>query len=79
MTAKNFEKTLKSYQRRKPFRSYRVRFVDGEFIDVDHPEALITRGGVAVFFAADDTPVLFDHDGVSAVIGKTNGRKEASS
>jgi hypothetical protein len=56
-----------------------VRFVDGEFIDVDHPEVLITRGGVAVFFAADDTPTLFDHEGVSAVVGKTNGRRNAAS
>ena len=77
MTAKNFEKTLLSYQKRKPFRSYRVRFVDGEYIDVDHPEALITRAGVAVYFAADGTPTLFDHEGVSTVIGKTNGRRGA--
>jgi hypothetical protein len=75
MTAKNFEKTLQSYQRRKPFRSYRVCFVDDEYIDVDHPEALITRAGVAVYFAADGTPTLFDHDGVSSVVGRTNGRR----
>jgi hypothetical protein len=79
VTAKDFEKTLQTYQKRKPFRSYRVRFVDGEYIDVDHPEALVLRGTVAVFFAADNTPTLFDHEGVSAVIGKTNGRKKAAS
>jgi hypothetical protein len=77
MTAKNFEKTLQAYQKRKPFRSYRVRFVDGEYIDVDHPEALVTRGGVAVYFAADNTPTLFDHESVSQFVGKTNGRRSA--
>ena len=74
MTPKNFDKTLKSYQHRKPFRSFRVRFVDGEYIDVDHPEALVTRGGVAVFVAQDGTPTLFDHEGVSEVIGSTGRR-----
>jgi hypothetical protein len=49
VTSKNFEKTLQAYQKRKPFRSYRVRFVDGEYIDVDHPEALVLRGTAAVF------------------------------
>lgn len=74
MTAKNFDRTLRSYQKRKPFQSFRVRFVDGEYIDVDHPEALVTRGGVAVYVAADGTPTLFDHEGVSEVIGKTDRR-----
>jgi hypothetical protein len=77
MTEKHFEKTLREYQKRTPFRSFRVRFVDGEYIDVDHPEALITRGGVAVYLAADGTPTLFDHEGVSAVVGRTNGRRKA--
>jgi hypothetical protein len=77
MTAKNFEKTLRTYQQRKPFRSFRVRFVDGEYIDVDHPEALIIRGGVGIYFAADNTPTLFDHEGVASVIGSTNGRRGA--
>jgi hypothetical protein len=79
MTEKHFETTLRTYQKRKPFRSFRVRFVAGEYIDVDHPEALVTRGGVAVYFGADNTPTLFDHEGVSAVVGKTNGRKKPSS
>jgi len=74
MTAKNFERTLKAYQKRTPFKSFQVRFVSGEHIDVDHPEALVTRAGVAVYFASDGTPTLFDHDGVSEVIGKTDRR-----
>ena len=71
MTIKYFDKMLKAYQKRKPFRSYRVRFVSGEHIDVDHPEALITRGGVAVYFNAAGVPALFDHESVSEVVGET--------
>jgi hypothetical protein len=53
--------------------------MSGEHIDVDHPEALVTRGGVAVYLAADGTPTLFDHESVSEVVGKTNGRKRTTS
>jgi hypothetical protein len=74
MTAKNFEKTLKAYHQRKPFRAFRVRFISGEHIDVHHPEALVTRSGVAVYFDTDGTPTIFDHEGVSEVIGKTERR-----
>jgi hypothetical protein len=76
MTAENFNRTLRSFQKRRPFQSFRVRFVDGEYIDVDHPEALINRGGTAVYVDTAGTPTLFDHDSVSEVIGET-GRRTA--
>jgi hypothetical protein len=78
MSSKNFERILRAYQTRKPFRPYRVRFVDGEYIDVYHPEALVTRGGTAIFFDRDDVPTLFDFEGVSEVIGEANSRKAKS-
>jgi hypothetical protein len=74
MTADHFEKTLQAYQRRKPFRSFRVRFVSGEHIDVDHPEAVIIRAGVRVYVKG--VPTLFDHESVSEVLGET-GRRSA--
>jgi hypothetical protein len=74
MTPQNFDKTLRAYQKRKPFRSFRVRFVSGEHIDVDHPEALVSRGGTAVYFDSAGVPTLFDHESVSEVIGDTKRR-----
>jgi hypothetical protein len=65
----NFEKLLRGLSHRKPFRSYTVEFVNGERIEVDHPEALIVRAGVAVFLAADGTPAWFDHLSVSRIVG----------
>jgi hypothetical protein len=76
MTAEHFEKTLGAYQRRRPFRSFAVRFVSGETLDVDHPEAMVIRGGVGVFLSAAGVPTLFDHESVSEVIGDT-GRRTA--
>jgi hypothetical protein len=76
MTADHFEKTLQAYQRRKPFRSFRVRFLSGEHIDVDHPETVIIRAGVAAYVNAKGVPTLFDHESVSEVLGQT-GRRSA--
>lgn len=74
MTAEHFDKTLQAYQRRRPFRSFLVRFISGESVDVDHPEALVIRGGVGVYVSAAGVPTLFDHESVSEVIGETERR-----
>ena len=70
MTTEHFDKTLRAYQRRSPFRSFTVRFMSGEHIDIDHPEALVVRSGVAVFISPGGVPTLFDHESVSEVIGE---------
>ena len=74
MTAEHFDKTLQAYQKRKPFRSFGVRFVSGEAIEVDHPEALVIRSGVGVYISPSGAPTLFDHESVSEVIGDTERR-----
>ena len=71
MTAEHFDKTLQAYQRLRPFRPFSVRFVSGEQVSVDHPEALVIRGGVGVYLSAAGVPTLFDHESVSEVIGES--------
>ncbi len=70
MTPDNFERVLQAFQRRTPFRPFTVEFVSGERIAVDHPEALVLRGGVGVYLSPDGVPTLFDHEGVSEVVGE---------
>jgi hypothetical protein len=74
MTAQRCDKALQAYQRRRPFRSFSVRFVGGEKISVDHPEALVIRAGTCVYISARGVPTLFDHESVSEVIGETARR-----
>jgi len=69
MEADAFERLLRALNRRAPFRPFTVEFVDGGKVEVDHPEAIVIRAGVAVYLAADGTPTWFDHLGVSRVIG----------
>ncbi len=69
MERENFDRTLRLFQKRAPFKTFAVELVSGEAIEIDHPEALVLRGGVAVFIEVDGTPHLFDHESVSRFIG----------
>ncbi|MGI9078100.1 MAG: hypothetical protein ACR2G6_12360 [Gemmatimonadaceae bacterium] len=68
MTAEHFQTTIRAFQRRAPFRAFIVELVSGDRIAVDHPEALVVRGGVGVFVSTTGAPAIFDHEGVSQVI-----------
>jgi hypothetical protein len=65
MVAENFDHALNAFKRRTPFRPFTVALVNGDRFEVDHPEALVVRDGVAVYVGAGGVPVLFDHEGVS--------------
>ena len=73
----HFERALRAFQKRVPFRSFTVSLVNGDRVQVDHPEAIVIRAGVAVFIAADGTPTLFDSEGVNAVTGETPSKESA--
>jgi hypothetical protein len=75
MQETQFERSLRAFQRQTPFRSFTVALVNGDRVQVDHPEALVVRGGTAVFLSADGTPMLFDHSSVRQFVG---GRKRQS-
>lgn len=69
MEAENFDRTLAAFKGRTPFRPFTVALVNGDRFEVDHPDALVVRDGVAVYIGAGGVPVLFDHEGVNQVIG----------
>ena len=69
MTPEHFQTTIRAFQRRTPFKTYVVELVSGDRVQVDHPEALVLRGGVAVFVSASGEPSIFDYEGVSQILG----------
>jgi hypothetical protein len=75
MTPANFQRALRAFQRQSPFRPFTISLIDGDRFQVHHPEALIVREGVAVFFAADGEIRLFDHEGVSQFERESPGPK----
>lgn len=70
MTTENFANALQALRQRKPFRPFTVELVSGDRFEVDFPDALVVRDGVAVFVGPGGVPVLFDHEGVSQLIGE---------
>jgi hypothetical protein len=71
MTADAFIRALRAFQRRTPFQTFEVELVSGYRFQVDHPEALVFRSGVAVYIAPDGQPTIFDHEGVSRIAGES--------
>jgi hypothetical protein len=67
MEPESFDRSLRGFVRRRPFESFQIRFVDGESITIDHPEAVVFRGGVAVYISPRGEPTLFDHRSVSTL------------
>jgi hypothetical protein len=43
--------------------------VDGDRLEIDHPDSLAVRDGVALFAAPGGVPVVFDHESVTAFVG----------
>ena len=77
VTPDHFQTTIRAFQRRAPFRPYVVELVSGDRITIDHPEALVVRGGVGVFISSAGAPSIFDHEGVSQIIA-TPGESAAA-
>ena len=74
MEADSFDRTLNAFKRRSPFQPFTVALVNGDRFEVDYPDALVVRDGVAVYIGAGGVPVLFDHEGVSQVVGDLMGQ-----
>ena len=43
--------------------------MNGDRFEVDFPDALLVRDGVAVYLQAGGVPIIFDHEGVNQFVG----------
>jgi len=73
MEIDNFHQTLSAFRSRIPFKPFTIVLVNGDRFEVDHPSAFNTRDGVGVYLAPGGVPVIFDHEGVSQIIGDLMG------
>jgi len=69
MEADSFDRTLNAFKRRSPFQPFTVALVNGDRFEVDYPDALVVRDGVAIYIGPGGVPVIFDHEGIRQVIG----------
>ena len=77
MDRETFSDTVLAFKQRTPFRPFTIVTVAGSRHEVDRPEVIAVRGGVALYIAPGDIPVIFDHDGVSEVGGLLVASDEA--
>lgn len=69
MTAERFDGVLDALRGRNPFQPFTVELVGGHRFEIDYPQALIVRDGVAVFLLPGGVPVWFDHESVTQIVG----------
>jgi hypothetical protein len=77
MEAQAFERALRAFARRTPFRAFVIEFVSGTRLHIEHPEALVFRGGAAVHIDKDNEFTLFDHQSVSNITSVTDATATA--
>ena len=76
MDRNTFDSTIRTFKRRTPFKPFYVSLVNGDRLEVDHPEAMVVREGVALFVASGGLPSIFDHEGVVQIVGDLAYRAE---
>lgn len=73
MDREMFTETIRAFKHRSPFKPFTVATVNGNRYEVDFPDALALRDGLAIFVGPGHVPVFFDHESVSEVIGDLAG------
>ena len=80
MDRETFDITLQRFKHRSPFQPFFVAMVNGDRLEVDHPDALAFRDGTGLYAGLGGIPTMFDHEGVSHVVGdladKGNGESK---
>jgi hypothetical protein len=74
MDRDTFTATITAFENRKPFKPFTVALADGDRYEVDRPNVLAVREGIAILIAPGAVSIFFDHEGVSRVIGDLSGR-----
>lgn len=69
MCSATFEQRLAALSKQVPFRPFVVELVNGERIEVDHPEALASRNVRAIFITKEGRAHYFDPEGVNRIVG----------
>ena len=74
MERDTFDGTVRAFKNRTPFRPFTVAMENGDRHEIDRPESLVVREGVAIFVAPGGIPVIFDYEGVSHLVGDLAGQ-----
>ena len=65
MKEDTFERSLRAFCQRKPFKPFLVELISGAQLTIEHPEALVYRGRAAMHIDQQGNFTLFDNEGVT--------------
>lgn len=68
MNREQFEDTIDQLLNRRPYQIFTIELQNGRLHEIDQPNALSYRNGVAVFIAPAHVPIIFDNDNVVQII-----------
>jgi hypothetical protein len=68
VTVEYFEENLDVLMSLKPFKPFTVELNTGQRIEIDHPRAVSSRGGHAIFTSPGGVLIMFDHESVNQII-----------
>ena len=74
MDRETFDATIRTFKNRTPFRPFTISLVNGERLEVDHPDTIIVREGLGLFAGPGGIPSVFDYEGVAQVVGDLANR-----
>jgi len=78
MKEETFERSLRVFSQRRPFKPFLVELASGARFTVDHPEALAQRGPAAVYINPDGEYTFFDNTMVTQMADVAgNGSKRS--
>ena len=69
MDRDTFDAAIRTFKHRSPFRPFTLALVNGDRFEIDHPEAIVVRDGLALFAGPGGVPFIFDHVGVCQISG----------
>ena len=72
MTANVLDRALRSFTRRRPFRSFSVEFVSGDRLLVTHPEVVLRSKELFIFRGTGGAHRLFVAESVCQLIEQTD-------
>ena len=74
MDRETFDLTIRTFKHRTPFQPFTIAMQNGDRLEIDHPDALAIRDGAALFVGPGKVPSIFDHEGVTRIIGDLAGQ-----
>ena len=64
----NLRVALNSFKKRRPFRNFTLELTSGNHVRISHPEAVLWKGEILLYFSSDGKYHVFDSESVCQLL-----------